>query len=149
MDVTPQQGIVKPMFPRVLFVPQCVSVTTAPHCGGWIFPGDGICGVGFIGWGGTTTLLDEGAPSITCSHPRCSWSSSALPFWCVPLAVPGVSRWLCPVSPWLCPAPSAAAEAERDSGCRNVPGAAPGSCLWSPCPSPAGTLGLVRAELLN
>lgn len=65
-------GELLPAFPRVLFVPQGVSVTRAPHWGGWICPG--------MGWDGRTILLDEGAPSITCSHPRGSWSSSAVPF---------------------------------------------------------------------
>lgn len=60
-------GELFPVFPRVLFVPQSPEL----HTGG---------AGSALGWDGRTILLDEGAPSITCSHPRGSWSSSAVPF---------------------------------------------------------------------
>lgn len=122
--MTQQQGIVKPTFPRVLFVPQRVSVTTAPQWGGGAGSPSGmgfVDGVRFMGWGGTTTLLDEGAPSITCSHPRCSWSSSALPFRCVPVTVPSVCPRSCAGLPALLQRHSVTQAAEMCPGLLPAP----------------------------
>lgn len=72
--------------------------------------------------------MQRGKGSLPASHCVCHLSAAS-PALAVPLSRALERPWpgrSCPeVSRWLCPDPGAAAEAERDSGCRNLPGAAP------------------------